>query len=539
MGAESTSASEGGKLAGSRGRDLTGRDKPTKQEQLWQRIFDTFARVGTIRGTAKKLGCARVTVRKALRRGRKKRMITHPGSRPSKLDPYRAVIQRLVLEEHFTAVLVLEELQKLGYTGGHSILQEYVRQIRPHPKVRVTTVLEHPPGAEGQVDWSPYRVRLGEHERVVHTFSLVLPYSRFMVLRMAQDETLETLLRLHDEAFDELGGVVKLMTYDNMTTVGRHVGPDEIKLNERFDAYRKRCGFEVQLIDPGRPNQHASVERPFHYFENNCLRRRRSRFADWEDLRGHVRWWCDEVANVRIHGTTRERPVDRLVREKPYFLPLPAEREEPHQELSRKVGEDFCVAVDTNRYSVPPRHASQPATVRAYVDRLELLVGGQVVAAHVRRHGRRGRYVLAEHEAQFKKHSHSRVLLEQAFMRMGPVAEGYYEGLRAQRGRGAGYHLQRILKLADRHGSETVTGAMTHAARYGNYSAEAVARVVMGRALRQRQGEAFTAPVPEPPERVRVWLEGLHVEDSDLEDYDQLIASEGDATGGDDHDAEE
>jgi transposase len=477
-----------------------------------------------------------VTVRKVLRRGRQKRTITHPGPRASKLDPYRTVIQRLVIEELFTAELVLEEIRRLGYSGGHTILQDYVRQIRPRPKVRVTTVLEHAPGAEGQVDWSQYRVWLGGEEQVVHVFSLVLPYSRFMVLHVVRDEVLETLLRLHDESFDELGGVPRLMTYDNMTTVGRHVGPDEIKLNDRFDAYRKRCGFEVRLIDPGQPNQHASVERPFHYFENNCLRRQRSRFADWEDLRGHVRWWCDKVANVRVHGSTRERPVDRLVREKPYFLPLPSECEEPHQELSRKVGDDFCVAVDTNRYSVPPRHAGQPATVRAYADRLELLVGGQVVAAHMRCHGRHGRYVLPEHEEQFRKSSRSRALLEQAFLRMGDVAKAYYEGLRAQRGRGAGYHLQRILKLADRHGSEAITGAMVHAARYGNYSAEAVARVVMGRTLRQQRNGSPGIPVPEPPERVRHWLEGLHVEDSDLGDYDQLIGGESDDTRGEDHD---
>jgi hypothetical protein len=231
--------------------------------------------------------------------------------------------------------------------------------------------------------------------------------------------------------------------------------------------------------------------------------------------------------------------VDRLQREKPYFKPLPAERQEPHQDLSRKVGDDFCVAVDTNRYSVPPRCAGQPATVRVYADRLELLVGGQVVAAHVRRHGRHGRYVLPEHEDQFRRHSHSRVLLEQAFVRMGPVAKDYYEGLRAQRGRGAGYHLQRILKLADRHGSEAITGAMAHAARYGNYSAEAVSRVVKGRALRQQQQGAPKAPAPEPPERVRIWLEGLHVEDSDLEDYDQIIAGQDRATGGADHGEEE
>ena len=62
---------------------------------------------------------------------------------------------------------------------------------------------------------------------------------------------------------------------------------------------------------------------------------------------------------------------------------------------------------------------------------------------------------------------------------------------------------------------------------------EAIARVVMGRALRNQQRGVPQVPVPEPPERVRAWLEGLHVEDSDLGDYDQLIAGQDDDEGGD------
>ncbi len=57
--------------------------------------------------------------------------------------------------------------------------------------------------------------------------------------------------------------------------------------------------------------------------------------------------------------------------------------------------------------------------------------------------------------------------------------------------------------------------------------------MVTGRTLRQQQNGAPKAPAPEPPERVRLWLEGLHVEDNDLEDYDQLIAGQSDDTGGD------
>lgn len=500
-----------------------------------QDIRDAFSQIGTFRGTARELKIERKRVRNTVRdtingstAGPRKRR-----PRPSKLDPYRAVINRLVLDDKLTAILTLDEIRELGYKGGYSILKDYVRTIRPDAKTKVTTVLEHRPAEEGQVDWSPYTVRLGGEQRIVHAFSLVLPFSRFIVLRFALDEKLETLLRLHDEAFDVIGAIPRLMTYDNMTTVGRHISKDTIELNGRFEGYMKRCGFEVLLIDPGRPNQHASVERHFSYVENNCLRRRRFRFDDLAELNRHAAWWCDNVANVRVHGSTRERPIDRLERERPMMLPLPTLRTEPYHTISRKVGTDFCVAINTNRYSVPPKHAGRPATVRLYAERLDVLVDGKVVAVHSLCCSRHQRLVLPEHEEAFKRCTPSRLLLEQAFLRLGPAAHGYYDGLKSQRGRGAGYHLQRILKLTDRHGSEIVTGAMAHAAKYGNFSADAIARVIAGRELTDLT-HPRRAPLPTPPDRVRRWLEGIHVENADLEEYDRLIDGLEPFDGGDD-----
>lgn len=505
-------------------------DRERCRERRRVRVLATYRETGSIKATARKLAVSIHVVRRVLRGQDAPRTAPRTEAvRPSKLDAYKPVIRRLVVDDHLTAALVLEEIQALGYTGGHSILREYVRSIRPAPKQKVTTVVEHLPGAEGQVDWSPYRVMLGGEQRVVHAFSLVLPFSRYMVLRFALDERLETLIGLHEEAFSLLGGAPPLMSFDNMTTVGRHVGPgpDDVELNERFVAYAARYGFAIKLIAPHKPNQHASVERPFHYVELNFLPRQRSCYADLAGLNAHAKWWCDERANVRNHRTTHERPVDRLVRERPFLLPLPSNRPEVYQTLSRKVGTDFCVAVGCNRYSVPPKLTQRPATVRLYADRLEVLVDGALVATHEVCPGRDQRRVLPEHEDAFKRCTPSRLLLQSAFFRLGPAAEDYYAGLKTQRGVGAGYHLQRILKLADRHGSAVVTGAMAHAARYGNYSAEAVARVIAGRELRDRT-TAATVPVAAPPERVRRWLEGLDVEDGDLADYDRIIDRLGD-----------
>jgi transposase len=496
--------------------------KHEDQERRRKKILDTYAKTGTIRRTAKTLEISRNVVRRVLRGQDGTRALVQRTAKASKLEAFKPVLQRLILEDQLTAVLALEEIRTLGYAGGYSILKEYVRTIRPMPKVKVTTVLDHAPGAEGQVDWSPYTVKLAGETRVVHAFSMVLPFSRYMVVRFTFEEILDTLLRLHEEAFADIGGIPKLMTYDNMTTVGRHVGEDQIQLNPRFEAYARECGFDVWLIDPGRPNQHASVERPMHYIENNCLRRRRFTFADLDDLNQHAKAWCANVANVRVHGTTRERPVDRLLRERAFLLPLPSSRPEPFHTVARGVGSDFCVRLDTNRYSVPPKHVGEPATVHVYPERLEILIKGAVVAVHVLCHDRHQRKVLPEHEAAFKLVTPSRRLLEAAFLRLGPAARDYHDGLLTHRGRGAGYHLQRILKLADRHGSSVVTGAMAYAARYGNYSADAVARVILGRELRRPSRGSNTA-VPIPPDRAQRWLEGLDVESADLADYDRLI----------------
>ncbi|MCX5745959.1 MAG: IS21 family transposase, partial [Proteobacteria bacterium] len=416
---------------------------------------------------------------------------------------------------------------ELGYNGGYSILREYVRTLKPRADKRPTTVIEHPPGKEGQVDWSPYSVSLGGMTTLVSAFSFVLPFSRYMFVRFALDTTHETLVRLHEEAFAEFGAVPHIMTYDNMTTVGRHIDGEQV-LNAAFAAYATRMDFVVQLTRPRKPNDHASVERPFHYVEHNCLRRRRFTFADLDDLNAHARDWCARVANVRTHGTTRVRPCDQLVHERPYLKAHPNAAVEPYEAIDREVQRDFCVRVDNNRYSTDPKLVREPVSVRLYRTRVEIWHRGAQHCVHVRATGRDQRSVLPEHEAAFKSLAPSRLLLEQAFLRLGDNARPFYEALKTQKGHAAGYHIQRLLRLADRHGAEVVAGAMAQAARYGNYDAETVARLIAGRAS-QRQRPMPNYPLATPEGRGQ-WLAGLDVESRDLADFDKLIDPDGEDT---------
>jgi transposase len=489
-------------------------------EKRRQKIKAAFQQTGSIRDTARKVQVSRNAVRRTLKAMAKPAPMAPASSvRPSKLDPYKAKIRHLVCEKHLSSIRVLEEIRELGYQGGYSILKDSIRPIRPKAKRRPTMLIDHPPGHEAQMDWSPHGVILGGTIQTVHTGSLILCFSRWAFIRHFLDETIERVISLHEEAFKELEAVPRTITYDNMTTVGRHTGPGEVWINPMFQRVAEQYGFEIIILPPGAKDRHGMVERPFHYIEHNFLAGRE--FSDLEDLNRQSDRWQKQVANVRVHGTLRERPLDRLERERPFLKPLPQSKTDIfYREVKRLISRDFTVAIDTNRYSTSPNLIGLQASIRLYQDHLEIWVNGQMDCKHTYCQGRYQRQTLPEHEGMFKKITGQHQLLKQAFVRLGEPAQSYYEGLKKQRGVAAGYHLQRILKLADRHGSDVVAGALAHAQRYGAYSADAIMRVIHGKALK-RKGQP--EPSQKVPENIRQWLRSCAVEHQESALYDKLV----------------
>lgn len=135
----------------------------TEQERqaARKRILEVYKQEGSIREVHKKTGHSRKLIRKVLRGQDRPRAMRVGAPRPSRLDPFKPQLRRLIEEDGLSAVLALEELQGLGFEGSYSIVKEFVRTVRPATAPRATTVLEHPPGEEGQVDWSPYEVFFG------------------------------------------------------------------------------------------------------------------------------------------------------------------------------------------------------------------------------------------------------------------------------------------------------------------------------------------------------------------------------------------
>lgn len=442
--------------------------------------------------------------------------------RKSKLEPYLPVIQKLVCTDELSAVLVLEEIRALGYTGGYSILKQHVRSIRPKAVRRPHLRFETEPGVQGQVDLSPYTVLFSSEPTPVVCFSFVLGYSRWQFLRFFLHADAHSVCHAHILAFEEAGGIPHEILYDRMKQVVLESYRHRVVMHPLFDAMRLHYGdFKAVALAPGYKEGKGKVENPFKYVEGNFLKRHRSRFRDITDLNDKAAVWLRDTARPRKHGTTQERPIDRLDVERPELLPLPAHRFEAAEVVDRVVGGDFCVAWDTNRYSVPPRFVGHTLKVRVLEGWLEAKQGDEVLARHRVRDPQHKRFILPEHEAEFRERSTSRHVLSEQFLRLGPSARDFVDGLIAEHGGAAGYHMSRILELAQNVGAARVGEAVRHAVQYGAFDFNAVARIVKGKTDKPI---AATPPTSGPlPENIGEYLRGAGEHQRPLRVYEQIL----------------
>jgi transposase len=456
------------------------------------------------------------TVRRSLRPK------TQRKERGSKLEPFLPVIQHLVCIEKFSAVLVLGRIRELGYDGGYTILKKHVRSIRPKSVRRPHLRFETAPGVQGQVDLSPYTVLLAGEPTPVVCFSMVFGYSRWQYIRFFLHADAHAVCHAHILAFEAAGGIPGEILYDRMKQIVIESHRHRVVMHRLFDAMRMHYGeFKAVPLAPGYKEGKGKVEEPFLYVENNFLKQHQSKgFRDIDDLNDKAIGWLRNTAWVRVHGTTRELPIDRLDIERPRLISLPDHRFEAAQVEERIVGDDFCVAWLTNRYSVPPRFTGHTAKVRVIEGIIEVFIDGRPVARHAVRETRYKRYIHPEHEAEFREHSTSRHVLQDQFLRLGPAAHDFADGLIAEHRGAAGYHMSRILDLAERAGVPRVAEALRHAARYGAFDFNAVARIVKGKT--DQPVDAQVAPAPMPA-HVADYLRGAGDHQRPLQAYEKML----------------
>jgi transposase len=309
--------------------------------------------------------------------------------RPSKLDRFKPFIEERLRAGVWNSVVLLRELRERGYDGGYTILKDYLQPQREAARTVAVRRFETPAGKQAQLDWG----HLGEIEahgkrRPVWGFVFTLGHSRAMMAAAALDQKLPTLLRLHEEAFRQLGGVPKEILYDRMKTVLE--GTDErgeLKWNETFQDFAGYWGFTPRACKPYRAQTKGKVESGVKYLRRNFLCGRTA--TSLEDLNNQLRCWVWETANRRVHGTTGQVVFESWESEKAELSRVAGRPPYPlADEEQRRVSHDAFVAWRSNRYSVPWQDAGAQVSLREGAGKLEIWRGPEKIAVHELVNGR-------------------------------------------------------------------------------------------------------------------------------------------------------
>jgi transposase len=349
-----------------------------------KRLYELRGEGESIRGIAAALGISRNTVRKYVR----SEVVPRPKPRPprvSKLEAYRGHVDRRLAEGVSNCVVLLREIRALGYRGSYTILKDYVQPQRRAALPAATVRFETEPGEQAQVDFGTYRYRRSDGSVArVYAFVMVMSWSRALYVEFVAKADLGAFLRCHWNAFTFFGGVPAKCLYDNAKVVvlGRDEAGNPVHPVEFLD-FALRAGFAIQLCRPYRAQTKGRVESGIKYVRGNLWPV--LRFADLTDLNLQTRRWLDEVANVRVHGTTGQRPLDRLVEERRFLRTLPAgEHIEPYLWSMRQVGRDGFVRFERSSYGVPWQWAGRQVQVRADDQAVEVWSGQERLAVHPR-----------------------------------------------------------------------------------------------------------------------------------------------------------
>jgi len=365
------------------------------------KVVDLYARVRRAchvegmsrRQAARVFGIDPKTVAKMLRFSvppgyRRSKPVTRP-----KLDPLVPVIERILEEDRsrprkqrHTARRIFERLRtEHGFTGGETIVKDYVRERRQQGQEMFVPLL-HPPG-HGQADFGEAVAVIGGEERRIHFLAVMLPHSDACFVRAYPAETSEAFCDGHNAAFAFFGGVPHSMLYDNTKlAVARILGDGTRQRTRVFAELQSHYLFADRFGRPGRGNDKGHVEGLVGYARRNFLVPV-PRVGSFAALNADLEARCRERQGARLRGH-EETIGERLVRDRAALLPLPAAPYDACEVRSARVSSLSLVRYRGSDYSVPVAYGHREVLVRGYVEAVVIACGAEVIARHRRSYER-------------------------------------------------------------------------------------------------------------------------------------------------------
>ena len=360
-----------------------------------------FVRGLSMREISRRTGLHRDTVSRAIHSDAPPAYRRAPAG--SKLDPFKAQIARLLRDDpDLPGVRVGELLEPAGWAGGKTILDDYLREVRPlFAAARTTQRTIYRPGEICQFDvWQPrVEVPVGHGQtRAGWVVVACMGYSRAGAGALVFSKQTEDLLAGIRRCLWQLGGLPETLVWDRQAGIHAHDGRPSVE----FAAFCGLLKVGWHFCRPRDPQAKGAVERLQGFMETNFEPGRV--FANDLDFQDQLDAWFVK-ANARQHRSIRARPIDRLAEELDVIAGLPAMAPDTDRRWVLRVGADPYVRFDTCDYSLNPDMVGRRVEVRVS-DREVLAVvldSGELACRHARSFARHRTITALEHARALKR----------------------------------------------------------------------------------------------------------------------------------------
>jgi transposase len=379
-------------------------------------------------------------------------------------------------KQRHTAMQVFRRLRdEYAYTGGYDQVRRYVgKHRRDHRETFIP--LAHDAGQRLECDFGHIHVDFPDGRRPVPVLIAAWAYSNYGFALAVPTERTEAILAGMVAALEFFACVPREVWWDNPTTVVRQIFKGrERRPNDYYAALASHYAFEALFCMPARGNEKPRAETRVRVLQRQWATPV-PRVADLAALNAYLRQRCLDETPRTVAGYTESIGV-RFARDQATALPLPAHRFDACVRQPAHVDKYQTVHFDCNRYSVPRKCAYRTVTVKGYIDRVEVVERGQVVAQHARSYGR-DEHVLDPLHYLVTLSRRPAALDHAPVMRDWQLPASFTrlrERLEARHGRAAGgRHFVRVLQLLGEHAQDPVQAAVETCLRRDELHAEHV-----------------------------------------------------------------
>lgn len=416
------------------------------------------------------------------------------------------VVRWLADHPKLSGTKVYQRLCRSGYTGSAATVRRYLAGIRPRP-TRSFLTLNFAPGEAMQVDFGYCGyLRQGSKNIRLCVCAAVLCHSRLLYAEIIPGEKMEYTFSCLQNALQSFGGAPRKIIVDNFKGAVLHHGRHgEVRYNPHFLDFTSHYGMLPVACNPRSPQEKGRIEQGIGYIKGNFIAG--NRFTSLEEARSALQGWLAEIANVRIHGTTRQRPVDLFEREeKAALLPLNAHRFDCSRVEKRLVDARCRVHCDGNQYSVPSRYAGLPVHLKITADTVYLYHDGKLIASHPRSCGsgdtvtdpRHGQLMLEERRTAARQN------LRSDFLALGRDAAAMLQALE-DRLENVDAQMRKIMLLTEIYGADAVKNALLSAVENQVYGADYVEYLIRLKS-RPPENHSCLLHVPKGGDNLKVTL---------------------------------